>query len=178
MSGLVDKLNIGCSIEAVSSFGTTSAMSRTKKSRCGCLLGSKAIRFTIGNFLCFRNQKILGFENHPQVRNIKGIFCVSGTPDSAQKILGFRNLNSGFSEPKFWVFGTVWITFPQIANGLRAIFRLVTYSVGNEVNTRAAPLGLANMASADGGYSGPYKRPAGARGLNRSSSPKGRCTRA
>ena len=101
------------------------------------------MRFTIRDFLGFRNPKILGFENHPQVRNIESIFWVSGTPGSAQKILGFRNPNSGFSEPKFWVFGTVWITFPQITKGLRAIFGLVTYSVGNEVNTRAAPLGLA-----------------------------------
>jgi len=59
------------------------------------------------------------------------------------QILGFRNQNSGFSEPKFWVFGTMWITLPQKSKGLRAIFGFVTYSVGNTINTRAAAFGLA-----------------------------------
>ena len=69
----------------------------------------------------FRNQKFVG----------------SGTTDGSEH-----------REPKFGGFGTMWITLPQNTNGLRAIFGLVTYSVGNEVNTRAAPLRLAYVESA------------------------------
>ena len=40
------------------------------------------------------------------------------------------------SEPKFDLFGTLWIVFPFILMWLQAIFRPVTYSVGNNINTR------------------------------------------
>ena len=43
MSGFVAKENRGCSIEAISSLGTTSEISRMKKSFCGCLSGKRAI---------------------------------------------------------------------------------------------------------------------------------------
>lgn len=43
MSGFVASENSGCSIEAMSSFGTASAISRTKKSRFGWRSGSKLI---------------------------------------------------------------------------------------------------------------------------------------
>ena len=65
-----------------------------------------------------------------------------------QMVRTIGNRSLGVSEPKFGGFGTVWITLPPIANGLRAIFELVTYSVGNEVNTKATPLGLAYVESA------------------------------
>ena len=44
MSGFVASENNGCSIDAMSSFGTASAISSTKKSKFGCRSGSRLIR--------------------------------------------------------------------------------------------------------------------------------------
>ena len=44
-SGLVDRLKIGCSIEAISAFGAASKISHTKKSGVGYLSGNNGERF-------------------------------------------------------------------------------------------------------------------------------------
>ena len=45
----------------------------------------------------------------------------------------------------------MWITLPPKTTGLRAIFRLVTYSVGNTINTRGLrPSALPESESAQG----------------------------
>ena len=56
MSGLVERENTGCSIEAMSAFGTASTMSQTNRSRCGCRsgrsgerAGSTALSFVISH---------------------------------------------------------------------------------------------------------------------------------
>ena len=44
MSGLVESVKRGYSIEAMSDFGAASKISQTKKSRCGCRTGSRGDR--------------------------------------------------------------------------------------------------------------------------------------
>ena len=44
MSGLVERVKTGCSIEAMSPLGTASTISHTKRSRCGCRSGKSGER--------------------------------------------------------------------------------------------------------------------------------------
>jgi len=68
MSGLVASENSGCSIDAMSSFGTTSEISRMKKSFWGCLSGSNVMVMSLTSVRYIGNQ-IRYFRNPPGAVN-------------------------------------------------------------------------------------------------------------
>ena len=87
MSGFVANENNGCSIEAMSSFGTASAMSRTKKSRFGWRSGSKLI----SDSLAYQELSRLAYQEPMGLSKPFGPF---GT-----KVWPFRNQSLALSEP-------------------------------------------------------------------------------
>src|SRR6056297_2649167 len=107
MSGLVERVKTGCSIEAMSPFGTASTISQTNKSFCGWRSGSRGERaFVISHTTgpsqvsSFHTPKCLWITFYQDSSFHTPRFVISHTTGPSQV--------SSFHTPK-----CLWITFYQ-----------------------------------------------------------------